>query len=100
MERSSVVNSDKWNKIEKALDSIRPYLEADGGDVKLLEISDEMVVTLELLGACGMCPMSTMTLKAGVEDAIKRAVPEIVSVHAINITTPGDPHARLPDNLR
>ncbi len=99
MESSSVVNSEKWNKIEKALDSIRPYLEADGGDVKLLEISDDMVVTLELLGACGMCPMSTMTLKAGVEDAIKRAVPEVISVQAINITSPGDPHAKLPGRV-
>ena len=77
------------DKVENALDGIRPYLEADGGNVKLLEITDQMVVRLELLGACGTCPMSTMTLKAGVEEAIKRAVPEITSVDAINITQPG-----------
>lgn len=69
-----------------ALDKIRPYLEADGGDVKIVEISDENVVTIELLGACGSCPMSTMTMKAGVEEAVKKEVPEIKSVEAINIT--------------
>jgi Fe-S cluster biogenesis protein NfuA len=73
------------SKVEKALETIRPYLEADGGNVKILEISEDNVVTLELLGACGTCPMSTMTMKAGVEEAIKRAVPEIMSVKAINV---------------
>ena len=87
------------NRVEQALDSIRPYLETDGGDVKLLEINDSNQVTLELLGACGNCPMSTMTLKAGVEEAIKRAVPEISSVEAINITSPDDPDAKLPDRM-
>jgi Fe-S cluster biogenesis protein NfuA len=87
------------DKVENALDGIRPYLEADGGNVKLLEITDQMVVRLELLGACGTCPMSTMTLKAGVEEAIKRAVPEISSVDAINITQPGDPGAKMPGSI-
>lgn len=72
-------------RIESALDSIRPYLEADGGNVKLLGIDDGNVAKLELLGACGSCPMSAMTLKAGVEEAIKRAVPEITKVEAINV---------------
>lgn len=84
-------------KVEDALQAIRPYLEADGGDVKILNISDDGVVKLELLGACGSCPMSTMTLRAGVEEAIKRAVPEINKVEAINITSPTDPEARLPN---
>ena len=66
-----------------ALDSIRPYLMADGGDVKLLDIF-EGVARLELLGACGTCPMSAMTLKAGVEEAIKSAVPEITRIEAVN----------------
>lgn len=87
-------------RIEQALDLIRPYLETDGGNVKVLEITPDMIVKLELLGACGSCPMSTMTLKAGVEEAIKKAVPEIKGVEAINITKPGDPNAKLPDNLR
>jgi Fe-S cluster biogenesis protein NfuA len=75
-------------RIESALDTIRPYLEADGGNVKILEVTDQNVLKLELLGACGSCPMSSMTLKAGVEDAIKRAVPEIKSVEAVNLTVP------------
>ncbi len=70
------------SKVEYALTTIRPYLEADGGDVKLLDISDDMVVTLEMLGNCGSCPMSAMTLKAGVEEAIKKEVPSIKSVVA------------------
>jgi len=74
------------NRIEKAIDSIRPYLLADGGDVKILDVTEEKIVNLELLGACGSCPMSPMTLKNGVEEAIKKAVPEIQGVHAINLT--------------
>jgi len=73
-------------RVENALNTIRPYLEADGGNVKILEITDDMILKLELLGACGTCPMSSMTLKAGVEDAIRRAVPEISSVEAVNVT--------------
>jgi Fe-S cluster biogenesis protein NfuA len=88
-------SEDLQKRIEAALDSIRPYLKADGGDVKVLKIENE-TLTLELLGACGSCPMSTMTLKAGVEEAIVRAVPEIKKVEAINITQPDDPRARVP----
>jgi len=87
------------DKIELALNNIRPYLEADGGNVKLLEVSEDQVVKLELLGSCGSCPMSTMTLRAGVEEAIKRVVPEIKGVEAINITAPDDPNARLPQTM-
>ena len=86
-----------FERVEDALKIIRPYLEADGGDVKLLEVDANGVATLELLGACGTCPMSTMTLKAGVEEAIKRAVPEVTRVEAINVTAPDDPSAQLPD---
>lgn len=88
--------SELVEKVEKALNTIRPYLEADGGDVKVLEVDKDMNVVLELVGNCGSCPMSTMTLKAGVEEAIKREVPEIKSVHAVNITSPDDPNAKLP----
>ncbi len=73
-------------RIEGALDQIRPYLEADGGNVKVLEVSEDMVLKLELLGACGSCPMSAMTLKAGVEQAVLKAVPELVAVEAVNLT--------------
>lgn len=91
--------TDLTARIDKALDNIRPYLETDGGNVKILEVTDDMVVRLELLGACGSCPMSTMTLKAGVEEAIKKVVPEISAVEAVNITLPDDPNAKLPDNM-
>ncbi len=72
-------------QIEEALDNIRPYLEADGGNVRVIDLTDDMVLKLELLGNCGSCPMSTMTLKAGVEEAIKKVVPEIKKVVAINV---------------
>jgi Fe-S cluster biogenesis protein NfuA len=74
-------------RIEASLDSIRPYLEADGGNVKILEITDGNTLKLEFVGACGNCRMSTMTFKAGVEEAIKRAVPEIKSIVVTNLTT-------------
>lgn len=87
---TTLANEELLIQVEKALDSIRPYLEADGGNVKLLEITSDMVVKLKLTGACETCPMSAMTLKAGVEESIKRAVPMIKSVIAINMTTTGD----------
>lgn len=87
-------------KIEAALDSIRPYLEADGGNVAIEEVTADMTVRLKLLGACGSCPMSIMTLKAGVEQTLKRAVPEIKAVEAINITDIDDPNAVLPERLQ
>ncbi len=71
-------------KVEEALDLLRPYLMADGGSVRLTNITQDMVVELELLGACGTCPMSTMTLRAGIEQALRRTVPEITRVEAIN----------------
>jgi Fe-S cluster biogenesis protein NfuA len=79
------IDQDFMLRIEDALDQIRPYLEADGGNVKVLEVTDEMVLKLELLGACGSCPMSSMTLKAGVEQSVLRAIPEIKSVEAVNV---------------
>ena len=71
-------------QIEESLDMIRPYLMADGGSVRLLKITPDLVVELELLGACGTCPMSTMTLRAGIEQALKRSVPQISRVEAVN----------------
>lgn len=86
-------------KVERALDDVRPYLKTDGGNVKVLNVDENMVVTLELLGACGNCPMSLMTMKAGIEETIKRQVPEIKDVKAINLTDPNDPQAQLPHNF-
>ena len=86
MESITSDHSQLIHQVEEALKTIRPYLEADGGDVKIVEIDDQKVVHLELLGACGSCPMSTMTMKAGVEEAIKRRVPEVTGVLAVNMT--------------
>ncbi len=72
-------------KIESSLDSIRPYLQADGGNVRVNEITPEGVVKLEFVGNCGNCSMSTMTFKAGVEAAIKRDVPEVKGIEVINL---------------
>jgi len=73
------------SRIESSLDGIRPYLEADGGNIKVLEITDDKTLRLEFVGNCGSCPMSTMTFKAGVEEAIKRLVPEIKNIEVINL---------------
>jgi Fe-S cluster biogenesis protein NfuA len=75
-------------KVETAIDTIRPYLKDDGGDVRIIEITPEYKVVLELVGACSTCPMSASTMKGGIEEAIKRFVPEITSVEAINLTKP------------
>lgn len=91
---------DLLQRVEAALDTIRPYLEADGGNVSIDEITPDMIVRLRLLGSCGSCPMSIMTLKAGIEQAIKRAVPEIEAIEAINITDIDDPAAVLPQRLQ
>ncbi|ETZ19295.1 MULTISPECIES: NifU family protein [Pedobacter] len=75
-------------QVEQALETIRPYLIADGGDVAIEEITPENVVKLKLLGNCGSCKMSFMTMKAGIEQAIMKAVPQITSVVAINLAEP------------
>jgi Fe-S cluster biogenesis protein NfuA len=77
-------NAELIKKVENVIDQIRPYLEADGGNIRFVELTDDNVVNVELLGACGTCPMSTMTLKAGVEMAMKKAIPEIKAVESIN----------------
>lgn len=70
-------------KVETALNKIRPALQADGGDVELVDVTPDGIVKVRLTGACGCCPMSQMTLKMGVEKAIKEEVPEIKEVVAI-----------------
>ncbi len=70
-------------KVEDALKSVRPYLVADGGDVELVSINDEGIVEVRLTGACVGCPMSQMTLRAGIERALMRDVPEIKRVEAV-----------------
>lgn len=70
-------------KIEAAIAGLRPYLEADGGDMSFVELTPDNVVRMRLHGACQSCSMSNMTLKAGIEQAIKSAVPQVVAVEAI-----------------
>ncbi len=71
-------------RIEKALAKIRPYLQADGGDIKFIELDDEMTVFVELTGACAGCPYSMQTLHSGVEETLKKDIPEIKKVVAVN----------------
>jgi Fe-S cluster biogenesis protein NfuA len=71
-------------KVTNVINQIRPYLQQDGGDIEFIDLTDENVVNVKLLGACGSCPYSTMTLKNGVESAMKKAIPEIKSVEAVN----------------
>ncbi len=78
-------NKELETKIINVLDQIRPYLQSDGGDIKFINLTEDNVVNVELTGACGSCPYSIMTLKNGVETAMKRAIPDIKAVEAINL---------------
>ncbi|MGD9898608.1 MAG: NifU family protein [Calditrichaceae bacterium] len=71
------------DKVLKALESVRPGLQADGGDVEFVRIDENNIVYIRLVGACGGCPMSTLTLKQGIERIVKMQVPEITAVEAI-----------------
>ena len=72
-------------KINESLEELRPHLKADGGDMELVEITDEGIARVRLLGACSDCSMSLMTIKAGLEEAVKKVAPEIIAVEAINM---------------
>jgi len=69
-------------KVEKAIEKIRGFLQQDGGDIEIVDVTDG-VVKVKLTGACGCCPMASMTLKNGVERALKEAVPEVIRVEAV-----------------
>ncbi len=71
-------------KVNEAIEQLRPFLHADGGDMGLVEITDDAVARVRLLGACSDCSMSVMTLKAGLEEAVKIMAPEILSVEAVD----------------
>ena len=73
-----------FNKINSALNQVRPYLQADGGDISLIDITDDFVVKVKLTGACQGCPFSYQTLKSGVEQALIREVPEIKEVVSVD----------------
>ena len=70
-------------QVNKTIESIRPYLHADGGDIEFVEVTDDMVIKVKLTGACETCPFSVHTLKAGVEIALKKEIPQIKDVIAI-----------------
>jgi Fe-S cluster biogenesis protein NfuA len=70
-------------EVQAALNDVRPHLQVDGGDVELVEVTDEGVVKVKLTGACAGCPMNQMTLKWGVENYLKKKLPEIKSVEAV-----------------
>ena len=70
-------------KVENALEKMRPSLQADGGDVKLIDVGDDGVVKVTLQGACAGCPMSQMTLKMGIEKILKQNIPEVTSVESV-----------------
>ena len=70
-------------KVEKALEEIRPVLQVDGGDVELVDVTEDGIVKVRLTGACDGCPMSTYTLKMGIEQKLKQAIPEIKSVEQV-----------------
>lgn len=72
-------------KVSQSIEVIRPFLQNDGGDISLVEVTDDYVVKVKLHGACGSCPYSIMTLKNGVEQAIIRDVPEVKEVVAVNL---------------
>lgn len=72
------------NKVIKVLDTVKPYLQADGGDISFVDVSEDFVVRVQLLGACSSCSMSVHTLKLGVEQALKSALPQIKEVVAVD----------------
>ena len=72
-------------RIEDVLNQLRPYLEADSGNVNFLEVTENMVVKLKFTGACSSCSMSMMTLKAGIEQAILRMIPQVNAVEAVSV---------------
>lgn len=76
-------NNGLRDRIQVALDRIRPAVQMDGGDVQLVDVSDEGVVTVQMMGACGGCPMSMLTLKAGIERIVKQQVPEVTEIVAV-----------------
>lgn len=78
------MNEELRNKISSALEDIRPFLKADGGDIEFVDVNDDGIVKVRLTGACVGCPMSQMTLRAGVERALLKEVPGIKRVEAVN----------------
>ena len=81
---SEAEKTDLFNRVNEILNKIRPYLEADGGDISLIEITEDNVIKVKLHGACDGCPFSYQTLKAGVEQALRKEIPEIQEVVTVD----------------
>ncbi len=71
------------SKVEEVINRVRPFLQRDGGDVQLMEVTEDNVVKVKLTGACGHCPMSMMTLKGGIEAELRKTIPELKAVEAV-----------------
>jgi len=76
------VNEELISKVKNVIEQIRPYLQADGGDVEFINLTEDNIVNVRLLGMCGNCPYSQMTLKNGIEAAVIKAIPEIKGVES------------------
>ncbi|MBQ9470468.1 MAG: NifU family protein [Bacteroidales bacterium] len=76
---------DLESRVAASIERIRPYLQGDGGDISLVDITDDGIVRVKLHGACGTCPYSMMTLRNGVEESLRRDVPEIKRVEAVDL---------------
>jgi Fe-S cluster biogenesis protein NfuA len=80
-----MMNNEMEEQVIKSLESMRPFLQADGGDLEYVGLNEDGIVKVRLTGACEVCPMSHMTLRAGIERALQREVPGVTRVEAVNI---------------
>ena len=85
MSAESVNRSELVQRIDKALEELRPFLRSDGGDIHVMDVKEDLTVEVELQGACAHCAQAAMTMRAGVEEAVRRAVPEVTKVVAVNM---------------
>ena len=85
MSAESVNRSELVQRIDKALEELRPFLRSDGGDIHVVDVKEDLTVEVKLQGACAHCAQAAMTMRAGVEEAVRRAVPEVTKVVAVNM---------------
>lgn len=85
MSAESVNRSELVQRIDRALEELRPFLRSDGGDIHVVDVKEDLTVEVELQGACAHCAQAAMTMRAGVEEAVRKAVPEVTKVVAVNM---------------
>ena len=85
MAETPAPNQNLHDRIDRALEELRPFLRSDGGDITVMAVKEDLTVEVELQGACAHCAQAAMTMKAGVEEAVRRAVPEVNRVVAVNM---------------